>query len=87
MLFCITLSVISSCFLLVQKNKYYSFDENIEALASIESSTLRFECNPNSPIIYCEKMCVNCMRLWRTQGKSGQFIRSLDNCVCGSSIN
>ena len=63
------------------------FYKNLEALAIAEDPSLTFECDPGSPVVYCERICLHCFRTWRTDGKSGRFVRSLDYCICGSDLN
>ena len=80
-----------SSFILIKQyhsrtNKDGLFQQNLEVLSDGEE-TLNFECNPYSPVIYCERLCLSCKRLWRTPGKDGMFIRSLDLCVCGANLN
>lgn len=63
------------------------FDANVEALASMEEPSLNFICDPGAPVIYCERICLHCFRNWITDGQSGRFVRSIDNCVCGANLN
>lgn len=63
------------------------FDANLEALADYEDPSPRFLCDPDAPVIYCERICLRCFRIWRTDGQSGRFVHSADNCVCGAGLN
>lgn len=86
----VTMLLISSSLLIKQyhsgTNKDWLFQQNLEALSDGEES-LTFECSPYSPVIYCERLCLTCKRRWRTPGKDGKFVRSLDRCVCGADLN
>lgn len=62
------------------------FSANLEALADGEGATLKLSCERISPIVYCEKMCFHCLKIWREPGEYGKVIGVTGHCVCGAEL-